>query len=226
MDDFITRSTALKDEFYGDLKDVVGAAKAHTFCSILGGAWYDGSSRRNGQEVLPLRASVEGYLRNSHGTTVTEEPSSALLTPTEVGQVLELTWRLLDTCVDDWIEKHGRDYASSDVFFRRGLVLPELFRDAHLYREVSVISSYTLSVTIAEQFANTDRKGMKSAIVSADFYLFKDRVLFFSPFVPGMKGIQLEAGVIPSGGPQALRLVGEHRGVGEYLLDYPEELLV
>jgi hypothetical protein len=140
--------------------------------------------------------------------------------------ILSLTWRLLETAVEDWLEKHGRDgYASGNVFFRRGLVLPDLFKDDHAYAELSVLSSYTLSVTLAEQFANTDRKDNKSALVHADFYLMRGRVLFFSPFVPGMRSFQLEAGVIPAERSQRLSFMGVHRGVGEYLLDYPEEVL-
>ena len=147
--------------------------------------------------------------------------------PSEVGQVLTLTWRLLETSVEDWIDQHGHgsEYACGDVFFRRGIVLDNLFEDGHSYEEPAVFSSWTLSVTLAEQFANTNRQGMHSAIVNADFYLFKHRVLFFSPFVPGMKSHQLEAGMILPEKAQRLSYMGVHRGVGEYLLDYPEELL-
>lgn len=67
MDDFIARSTAHPEGFYADLKEMLGAARADTFCSILGGAWYDWTARRKGGEVVPLRASVEGLPGDNQG---------------------------------------------------------------------------------------------------------------------------------------------------------------
>lgn len=227
LDFFASNETNLKDEFYHDLKEEVDEAKAKRFCEILADAWSDGYTRRKGGEVLPIRASVEVYLKYISGRQPTTDTSHALFTPREICKLLELNWRMLHTAVEDWIETHPRndEFASSSVFFRRGLVLQKLFKDDHRYKELDVISSYTLSVTLAEQFANTHREDEKSAIVNADFYLFSDRLLFFSPFVPGMKSSQLEAGVIPGEKPARLKYMGIHRGVGEYLLDYSQELL-
>lgn len=227
FDYFYKHDAKLKDEFFGDLAKLIGKPKADSFCGVLADAWYDGFTRRTGPELLPIRASVEAYLKLAVGRPTTEDETAALLSPNEVGQVLTLTWRLLDTTVEDWIDQHkrGSEYASGDVFFRRGIVLEKLFEDGHDYKEPAVFTSWSLSVTLAEQFANTNKPGTRSAIVNADFYLFRHRVLFFSPFVPGMKSHQLEAGVIAAPEPQRLSFTGVYRGIGEYLLDYPDELL-
>ncbi|MEQ1715303.1 MAG: hypothetical protein ABL907_04855 [Hyphomicrobium sp.] len=226
LNHFLADEAQNRDEFYEELKKLVGTTRADEFCHLIAQAWYDGSKRRHGGEMLSIRASIHGYLKEMYGLTPTEDLSTALLTPLELAHVLQLTWRLLQTSVEDWVSKFNKDgYTSGNVLFRRGLVLDTLFGNDHAYAEPSVLSSWSLSVTLAEQFTNTIEPDKKPAIVHADFYLFQRRVLFFSPFIPGMDSHQLEACVIPSGKTQRLHFQGVHRGVGEYLLDYPEELL-
>ena len=62
------------------------------------------------------------------------------------------------------------------------------------------------------------QKGKVAAIINGDLALFEHRVLFFSPFVPGMMIGQLEFGIIPALNGLPLKNQGEHAGIHEYLL--------
>lgn len=61
--------------------------------------------------------------------------------------------------------------------------------------------------------------GSVAAIVNGDLGLFAERILFFSPFIPGMEVGQLEFGVIPSEEALPIRRQGCYGGIVEYILD-------
>ncbi|MGD9668815.1 MAG: hypothetical protein AB7U75_07110 [Hyphomicrobiaceae bacterium] len=227
MNFFIDRQSECEAEFLTRLTSAIGQQKAMAFCSVLAEDWLDGRAKRQDSAVQQLRASVEGYLLGRQGRPTRFDVSSQLLTPQDCARILELNQSMLSVAIDDWIERHPRScsMASDEVFFRRGLVLAEPFRDMRVYKERDVISSYSLSITVAEQFCNSE-KPTPAALINADIGYFKDRILFFSPFIPGMDGRQLEAGIIPGDEPDIMSFHGIHRGIAEYLLGYPTELLV
>lgn len=92
------------------------------------------------------------------------------------------------------------------------------------YREWDYLNSYSLAVSVSEKFSLPSKQKVGTTsdvrtLVSGDWRLFQDRVLFFSPFIPTMAPCQLEFGVIPSGKSLPIHSQGLHAGVHEYLLD-------
>lgn len=143
------------------------------------------------------------------------------MTKVQLSKLLTLNGSLLERTIDDWIEARtsSRSIASTDIFLRRDLVLASIFEDSHIYVERDYISSYSLSTTVAEQFAKaTTEQGATPAILNADWAYFKERILFFAGFVPGIIAVQFEVGVSPASRPDVLTFQGVHAGVAEYLI--------
>ncbi|WLB54735.1 hypothetical protein [Bradyrhizobium japonicum] len=227
---FVDRKADMEAEFVGGLSAKIGEAKTRLFCDTIAREWSDGLSKRLKGNVLALKRSVKNYLETIiRGLTIDRivtlsdvGPGDAMLTTQELACLLTLNDRMMHVLIDDWIERRpgASSISRSDIFYRRGIVLQELFEHEVEYLERDFISSYTLAMSVADKFSQNvkrDKAGIP-AILSADCDYFLGRILFFSGFIPGMDPRQLEIGMIPADRPDALVYQGIHAGVAEYLV--------
>ena len=225
---FIDNKTHLEDEFFNDLVKQIGKKKAINFCDLVATHWYDGRSKRNSPQVQQLKASVRSYLnfilsgRTAMDELVVNDVTDEIVpsfSVKNIAKILTVNDRLLFKHIDLWLDQHPDTNIVSrgDVFFRRGLCLTKPFSDGEIYREWDFINSYSIAISAPEKFAQM-QIGNTPALVNADCDYFNGRVLFFSPFVPGMPVGQLEVGIIPNDQKDTLRAQGQHGGVYEYLL--------
>jgi hypothetical protein len=228
---FVARKAELEAEFVGDLSDLIGKAKAALFCDTIAKEWFDGKRKRITGNVLALKRSIKAYLEAiiRNGMTIDRivtlsglDAGGAMLTTEEIAKVLTLNDRMMGVVVDDWIAARpsSRNISRSEIFYRRGIILRDLFEHQHEFIEHDYISSYTLAMSVAEKFSQNVKRDAAGipAIISADCDYFAGRILFFSGFIPGMDPRQLEIGMIPSDRPDTLTYQGIHAGVAEYLV--------
>lgn len=229
---FIDNKSTLENEFLQDLAVEIGPSKAQEFCQVIAQHWFDGRSKRESIPVLRLKAAIRAYLHCilPKGVAISDvvanhecPDTNPSLTKEEVAKVLRTNDCMIYKHIEEWLRRHTDSsmMARGDVFFRRGLSLPEPFTAGALYREWDFINSYSIAISAPEQFAQMQSANVP-ALVSADCDYFNGRILFFSPFVPEMPPGQLEVGVIPREKPDVLRHQGQHGGIYEYLIgDHP-----
>jgi hypothetical protein len=227
---FVDRKGAMEAEFVAELSERIGEAKARLFCGTIAREWSDGLSKRMKGNVLALKRSVKEYLETIGGgltidriVTLSDiEPGDAMLTNEELVGVLTVNDRMMQVLIDDWIAQRpgASSISGSDIFYRRGIILQELFEHEVEYIERDFISSYTLAMSVADKFSQNVKKDKAGipAIISADCDYFAGRILFFSGFIPGMDPRQLEIGMVPAERPDTLTYQETHAGVAEYLV--------
>lgn len=218
----------LEQEFLVELRDRIGTAKAAEFCDTVADDWFSGARGQRGPRVTALKAAVREYVSaiikpaelKSVVVLEQQELAAGTLNARDVARILELNHQLLCKHLEAWKATHPNadSLSSDDIFLRRGLGLDRAFEDHDVYLEWDFINSYSLAFSSPEKFAQR-QKNKVAAIVNGDLALFDYRVLFFSPFVPGMKVGQLEFGIIPAVKALPLKYQGEHAGIREYLLD-------
>lgn len=225
---FEDRKKQLEQEFFAELSDCIGVAKATEFCYTLAVDWFSGAKGRSGPRVSGLKAAVREYVKaiikpsrlNSVMILDPQDLPAGTLSAQDIAQILQLNHELLYKHLEAWKAGHPNTdrLSSNDIFLRRGLGLDRALEDHEIYRELDLINSYSLAFSSPEKFAQM-QKGKLPAIVNGDLALFEYRVLFFSPFVPGMMVGQFEFGIIPASKGLSLKNQGEHAGIREYLLD-------
>lgn len=222
---------ALQREYIRRVDECIGREKREAFLGAFSSKqWQDGRrAREESPGVLAVKASVKALFewrgerpRIVGDTNVAAEP---LLEPEETAQLLTETWDWYDNTIQDYIEQHpgGLEMGSNDLCLHRGLVLHKPFIDGEPYFEMGYINSYSMCVSVPEQFAALadGSKREIAAIVSGELYDFRYRILAFSPFIPGMQSGQLEACVIPSAKEVRVRGQGVYSGIHEYLIYEP-----
>jgi len=225
---FVDQKEQLEREFLVELTERIGEAKAVEFCHTVAVDWFSGAKGRRGPSVGGLKAAVREYVGTLISPSTLEsvvirdqqDLPTATLSARDVARILQLNHELLCKHIDAWkaVHPNADDLSSDDIFLRRGLGLDRAFEDHDVYRELDFINSYSLAFSSPEKFAQM-QKDKVPAIVNGDLAVFEHRVLFFSPFVPGMKVGQFEFGIIPALNCLPLLSQGEHAGIREYLLD-------
>ncbi|MBC6982868.1 hypothetical protein [Caulobacter sp. 17J80-11] len=229
LDYFLDKKAEMEAEFLSDLTDEIGSTKAVWFCDVIAKDWYDGKGLRNGPRVLDVKLSVREWLVSrlrsgaSLGDVVVHPEINCSANPTlssdEVDKILYVNHRMLIKHVEAWKDVHenAQFISDDDIFLRRGLCLTGPIDTSLPYKEWDYVNSYSIAFSAPEKFAQMTRGGTP-AIVNGDLHLFDHRVLFFSPFVPGMAVGQLEFGVIPGRSPEPIKHQGEHGGIQEYVI--------
>jgi hypothetical protein len=217
----------LESEFREELIELISIRKASRFFRLISKYWFDGRAQRIIPPVQGLKSAVALYMQQNFGVDpVTLVVSKNVrpqcpffFSPDDVRKILRLNHQLLYKHLQGWIDHHpnGDWLSRGEIYFRRGMGLQNPWPDNSAYVEWDFINSYTLSISASEQFAMSGRKPGPT-IVSSDCDYFNDRVLFFSPFIPGMPASQLEFGIIPSATPTRLEYHGHHAGIHEYFL--------
>ncbi len=220
-----------RKEFSSELLERISCHELDLFCSVIAEEWFDGKRLRENGNPRRLKRSVYDYLSRVSGITkpaefiqVRESLSGVepLISAEAVAAILTVNDQMIYRHVEAWKEQHpnANHLSSNDVFFRRGLALKAPLDTSEPYREWDFINSYSIAFSAPEQFSQM-MKGRAPAVVNGDMALFEGRILFFSPFIPGMDVGQLEIGVIPAESPLSVHYQGEHAGIMEYILDPP-----
>ena len=188
----------MENEFFGELVEAIGYANAIWFCFVVAREWYDGNLVLDNH--MPEGISV--------------------LSPDDIGKIIQVNNSNLFKHIEKWKERHPNALSIRDdsIFLRRGLAISELIDTTVPYREWDYINSYSIAFSAPEKFAQMTT-GKVAAIVNGDYDLYKNRILFFSPFIPGMNIGQLEFGIIPRAWPHNIRYQMCHSGIHEYILD-------
>lgn len=226
---FIENKHQQASEFYERLASDIGAEKADTFVSLISSCWADGHKRHKG-EILKLKRSVKRFvdgkcaIRTLPVYNAKYETGEYAFSDTDIQKILELNESMLCSAIDDWIDDRpgGQDISRSDVYVCRGIGIKKSMSRVRSYREWDYICSYSMSVSVAEQFCQQSIK-LKSALIHTEIDTFARRTLFFSPFIPGMRSHQFELGIIPGKKPDNLKFHGifssQELKIEEYTID-------
>lgn len=225
---FFDKKDAMEAEFLRDLTEEIGRTKADWFCEVIAYDWYDGKGLRNGPRVLDIKTSVKDALELMTGNSpplseivenATVQSTMTTLSPADIQRILAINKQMLTRHIEGWKATHpnSQEMSDSEIFLRRGLSLNEPLNTDTPYKEWDYINSYSLAFSAPEKFAQM-QENKTPAILNGDIHLFDGRILFFSPFVPGMSAGQLEAGIIPSPTPEPIKFQNSHGGILEYIL--------
>jgi len=202
--------------------------KLGAFVKSFSKLWVDGKARRQASpEMLAIKVSIRDFDQlcnpNTAGHFVEEtikDSVQPLFTPKEMAAVFEANNRLIDALVPDYINFLGAEGPSTldGLYVRRGVYMPPF--DTQIRREIHYLSSFSLALGPAEQFAQTwtndTRKVGTASIFSAPLAAIQDRVVAFAPFISSMNLGQLELIVAPPVESTVLRDNGLHGGIREY----------
>lgn len=226
---FMAHEKKYKDEFYKSACEQLSERTTDRFIKLISNEWYDGREARQKGSILDLKRSIREYLQVTSGANFSIasvvgvpdiEDGDTVFSAGDISRFLGLNAQMLLVAFDDWIESRSNvpDLSRSDIYLRRGLLLDQPLAEEVLYCERDYISSYSISVTIAEKFSQWEFGEHKPAILNTDLDYFNNHVLFFSPFIPGMNSEQLEFGIIPRRRRDLLTYQGSHAGIDEYFL--------
>lgn len=224
---FIKEKCVMEKEFYTDLCTAISKSSADWFIDTVANYWSDGRIKRDSKQVLELRESVRSHFNRVRSPLVSRKylvrnwrsgGVKPKLDHEEISAIINLNDQMLYKHIHAWLETHeSYDFISlNDIYIRRGLCLNKRMNGGSLYKEWDYINSYSFALTIPEQFSQAGT-GYIRAIVSIEHAFFTNRVLFFSPFIPGLNASQLEVGVIPAIKKQRLISQRKHGGIYEYL---------
>lgn len=226
---FVENKHLLSDEFIREATNRINAHKVDNFCQVIREHWFDGAAKRASEPVLRIKQSIRNYLVELTGSI--ELADQCVMKPVaddinplfdnkELAMLLTINDELLRRHLYEWSKLHPtlRTASRDEIYYRRGFMLETLLPNTSPYTPVDYISSYSLALSIPEQFASM-RSHPKNlpALVCAPCDYFNGRVLFFSPFIPEMAIHQLELGIIPNEKPETLEYQGEHSGMHEYI---------
>ena len=229
---FTENKEYFREEFSAELEQRLQPGEFQLFCEVVAHEWYDGKRLRENGRPRRLKRTVYDYLRAILGASfpmasvvqTADLPTDVepLISVEGVASILTVNGQLLHRHIEEWKRVHpDRDnLASDDVFLRRGIRLEQRLDENDLYREWDLVNSYSIAISAPEKFAQLKpERGPFPVIVNGEFALFEGRVLFFSPFIPGMEVEQLEFGVIHAEKPLPVHCQGEHGGILEYIID-------
>ena len=169
-----------------------------------------------------LQKTIGNSITSDHLVQVRDDLTDVepLISVEGIAAILTVNDQMMYRHIEEWKRNHPNydNLNNNDIFLRRGLSLDRKLDTSQPYREWDFLNSYSIAFSAPEKFSQM-MKGKTSAIVNAELALFEGRILFFSPFIPGMNVGQLEFGVIPSEKPLPIYAQGEHSGILEYIID-------
>jgi hypothetical protein len=223
---FTENKEAFRDEFTKELENKLPEGVFKIFCEVLAEEWFDGKSKRQDGRCRRLKRSIHDYLctltsRDAQFVQTDDLPADVepLVAAEDIAAILTVNDQMIYRHVEEWKQNHPNSdsISDSDVFLRRGLAIVGELDTSELYRERDFINSYSIAFSAPEKFSQIRK--LTPVLVNGEITLFANRVLFFSPFIPGMDASQLEFGVIPSDRPLPIHYQGSHGGILEYILD-------
>lgn len=229
---FADKKDSFREEFANELRAKIPESEFKLFCEVVSNEWFDGKRLRQHGRPRQLKRSVLDYLmkispKSNAGESLVQTSDfpvdvEPLIPIKSIASILTVNDQMICRHMQAWkaMRANYDTLSDGDIFLRRGLALDCEFSTAHLYREWDFINSYSIAFTCPEKFSQLV-DGKTPAIVNGDLALFAGRILFFSPFIPGMEIGQLEFGIIPTENPLPIRSQGVHSGISEYILDPP-----
>ena len=225
---FVNKKKDLENEFFVELSERITKERATEFCNIISQNWFDGRAKRNSEPVKQLFASIKNYLleyrkvKNENDIRVMfdiDESIEPNFDDDEIEAILELNRQMFDGYVYQWLEGHPNylEMGSGDIYCRRGIFLDKPLEPQE-YLEWNYINSYSLAFTVTEKFAQMVDKATP-AILNTNLANLRERILFFSPFIPNMPAGQFKLGIIPHWWTLKITKQGNHGGIDEYLVD-------
>lgn len=223
---FTENKEAFRDEFTEELEGKLPEGVFKIFCEVLATEWIDGMSKRKGGRCQRLKRSIHDYLCSLNSgeapfvqaddLPVDVEP---LIDAEDIAAILTVNDQMIYRHIEEWKRSHPNSdsISDSDIFLRRGLATTGELNTNELYRERDFINSYSIAFSAPEKFSQMGSQ--TPVLVNGEITLFASRVLFFSPFIPGMDESQLEFGIIPSERPLPIHYQGSHGGIHEYIID-------
>lgn len=202
---FTENKESFRDEFTAELEDKLSEGAFKLFCEVLVKEWFDGMSKRKNGRSRRLKRSIYDYLltlNNSETQFVQTEDLPVDIEPLidaeDIAAILTVNDQMIYRHIEAWKQSHPNSdsISDSDVFLRRGLAINGELDTSEPYREMDFINSYSIAFSAPEKFSQIGKK--TPVLVNGEITLFASRVLFFSPFIPGMDANQLEFGIIPS----------------------------
>lgn len=224
---FTKKKAAMEAEFHADLCERMDEVKVNHFCEAIANHWYNPGKRLQSRKIAQIKSSVRSYIiwagddvsvANPGDASVNWDAVPSVLNVDDVTSIVTVNYRMIIRHMEAWKETHPNwhSMSSDDIFLRRGVGIDPLIDTSQSYREWDYINSYSLAFSASEKFAQM-KEEKTPILINGDIHLFDGRVLFFSPFVPGMGVGQLEAGII-SGKAERITYQGEHGGIHEYIL--------
>lgn len=201
--------------------------KLDRFVTSFACHWVCGRKRRQySPDMLSIKASIRDLDRMRYPSTVglfviesVDEGVSPLLSPDEMGVILDANKGLIDAILPEYIDALGDEGPGSlgALYVRRGVFMPhvDVFR-----RELHYLSSYSMGLGPVEQFAQTWTREIKGvgipSIFSAPISAIQHRVVAFAPFIKGMDLAQLEFVVAPPSDKTPLHEHGTYGDIREF----------
>jgi hypothetical protein len=231
---FTENKEEFRKEFIAELKGRVDQSALEVFCKVVAEDWFDGGRLRREGNCQRLKRSVFDYLQMlNNGSLLSDQIVQSrenlnkvepLLDAEDIASIITVNNWMLYRHVEAWKATHPNkdNISDNDVFLRRGIALEKELDTSKPYCEWDLINSYSIAFSAPEKFsqmASKEKPNSRPALLNGELTIFKDRVLFFSPFIPGMAVGQLEFGIIPSAKPLPIHYQGTHGGVLEYIID-------
>ncbi|WP_146189168.1 hypothetical protein [Pseudomonas protegens] len=227
---FTENKDSFRDEFAKELEGKISQEEFKIFCEVVALEWYDGKRMREEGRCHQLKRSIYDYLCTvANNTLIQSQLIQTTVLPTDVeplissdaiAKILTVNDQMIYRHIEEWKMSHPSSdtISTDDIFLRRGLALESELDTSKPYQEWDFINSYSIAFSVPEKFSQM-MHGRKPAIVNGELSLFENRVLFFSPFIPGMDVGQLEFGIIPCERLPLIHAQGTHGGILEYIID-------
>lgn len=224
----------MKYKYIKKLKTMIKPDQIALFYECLS-FWVDGKSKREDTKIKGLKKDVLEYLKKEF-STLTEDNiyciekvegyESVGLEYKTLKTIFDLNKELFNEALDLMVKNEDDEYplGNDDLMLHRGLNIGsenEQDLENKMYREKNFLSSYSLSINVAEKFAVTNYG--KKIIVSANLKHFENRILVTSLFSKDLEESQLEFLVTPHWYNLECKLDTKLDGIEEYVLDLPEK---
>ena len=207
----------------------IEAERVDLYFETLSDHWYE--ENFEDENLLALMASIYNYLfiynnKNEIDDSILKHYQWDIGCPMfnnhEIDFILKTNYEYLSNELENWanILSSKYDLGSPNIFFSRGVKCSDELLSKfveHPYKFKSLITSFTLSHSVAEKFSFSDEKN--PTILHIDHFYLKKKSLFFSPFISGMNVDEFELGLIPFFPRPQFRFQGFISGRNEFILD-------
>lgn len=212
----------------------ISSARIDRYMQAFATLWVGTRSQRlHSPQMLEVMASIVQHDLVFHsgaaGRYVANQPYAAvspLFSPEQMAAVFQANSDMLETTLYAYSKRLSENdgWSINRVYARRGM--HRVTDISPVWSEQQYLNSYSLTVTVPEQFAqthtHTSRKAGVPTIVSACLPSIQGRIVAFAGFVEGMTLNQAELVVAPPVRELAVRYLGTHGtapAIEEYVYD-------